>query len=54
MKVCGVWPRRQKILGTALVGLSTAPSGEWFCEQCKGVAMGKSPYPTEFIQESLT
>ena len=25
------------------VGLSTAPSGEWFCEQCKGVAMGNSP-----------
>ena len=24
MKVCGVCPRRQKILGTALVGLSTA------------------------------
>jgi len=25
------------------VGLSTTPSGVWFCEQCKGVAMGDSP-----------
>ena len=25
------------------VGLSTAPSGEWYCEQCKGVAKGNSP-----------
>ena len=25
------------------VGLSTAPSGEWFCEQCKGVTIGNSP-----------
>ena len=25
------------------VGLSTAPSGEWFCEQYKRVAMGNLP-----------